>query len=149
MAPKSGVSRRLRTGQAEAARATLSWADESLFRDQESIRVTLDAIVLANGILLGPDRQGTGAKLNAWAAADKDTIGALRSLQGKDLRAAISALANAPEFSGPAGVSDHYQEQRQRTSASLLALLDNQGEEALRRTLSAMSSAARIPTIRR
>lgn len=149
MAPKSGVSRNLGTGSSTTARGTLRWADEALFRQQHSIRVTLDAIVLATGLLWGPDAQATGAKLNAWTAAERDTINALRSLPREELRATTSTLATTQEPSAAAGITNHYSEHRQRTARSFLTLLENQGEDALIRTLNAMSSAARIPTIRR
>lgn len=150
MAPKSGISRRLRNGgQADSAVRTLSWPDEGLFRAQETIRVSLDAVVLANGQLLGPDQQGTAAKLNAWMAADKDLVAAFKSLRGNDIRAAAATLAAASESTGPWGFERHYQEHRKRRARSLLAVLDNQGEEAFFRTLNAMESMDRIPTVHR
>jgi len=89
----------------------------------ERVEATIDSVIFEDGVLEGPDSEGMMARTNERVRAEKDLAVSLSGLRGDALRARLLLDSHR-------GMRDEYSGRTSTVAQSLIAVLDQRGENA-------------------
>ncbi|HEY2169619.1 MAG TPA: hypothetical protein VGJ30_08340 [Candidatus Angelobacter sp.] len=97
----------------------------------EKIELTIDSIIFEDGLLEGPDAEGMMGKVNERIRAERDLGASLRTLKGDAFRAKLL-------FHSHKEISNEYSGRISNVAQSLLAVMNEHGEDAAQQILQQM-----------